>query len=177
MKIILVRHGRDPQDRRGGWSDANLTKQGIFEVEEAVNQFGKYSFDYIVSSDLNRARQTADIINKRFNKLIIYDPAFREINNGDLAGMRNDLAEKKFFRIYYNSLALNEKYPNGESPYEFFERIKKAFNSLIENGKDVLVVTHSGVINTIYCIVNNLELTNKKQEISVKHAGHIVIDI
>ncbi len=101
----------------------------------------------------------------------------REINNGDLAGMPNELANQKYPGLYYNTLEKDQKYPNGESPNDFFLRIKRAFDILVKNHEDVLVVTHSGVINILYCIANNIEFSNKKQKISIAHAKHIVIAV
>ncbi|MCI8346918.1 MAG: hypothetical protein HFJ12_03095 [Bacilli bacterium] len=55
------------------------------------------------------------------------------MNNGDLAGMKNDLAE--------------EKYPNGESPVEFYNRI------------------YSWFMDFLYHIVKNIEWNNKKSRL------------
>src|SRR5690554_4476560 len=125
MKIILIRHGEDPQGQRGGWSDSQLTQTGVAEVKLAAHKLKEHDFDLIISSDLNRAKMTAQIIGKECGKRIIYDPDLREINNGLLAGMDNSLAEILFPGTYYNTLDLNEKYPNGESPIDFLTEFVK----------------------------------------------------
>ncbi len=52
----------------------------------------------------------------------------REMNNGDLAGMLNDEALERYPGLFFSSLKMNEPYPNGESPNDFFMRIKKWFD-------------------------------------------------
>ena len=62
---------------------------------------------------------------------------------------------------------MDEAYPNGESPNEFYLRIKKWFSGVIcnyHNAKsNVLVVTHGGVINVVYHLVKGIEWNNKSR--------------
>lgn len=176
MKVILMRHGKDKSGVRGGWSQSALIDQGVIEVEQMCHKLKYKDFAYIISSDLIRTKQTASIISRKLGKKIIYDELFREINNGDLAGMDNSLAEYKYPGLYYNTLDFEERYPNGESPKEFFERVFKAYTKLLELDENVLVVTHSGVINVLYCIHNNIPYTNKKAEIKVDPAKYIILN-
>ena len=72
-------------------------------------------------------------------------------------------------------LGFDEPYPNGESPKEFFERIRNSwaeFKALsAESGMTPLLVTHGGVINVILCIENGAEFTNKAFTYRTPHAG------
>lgn len=62
---------------------------------------------------------------------------------------------------------MDQQYPGGESPMEFYKRIKDSFYQLSSEiidgkiGPNVMIVTHGGVINIIYYIINKLEWTNK----------------
>ena len=62
--IILMRHGEDDPTRLGGWSDAGLTREGRRQAKEAaVRLAAEYpGIRRIVSSDLPRARETAEIV-------------------------------------------------------------------------------------------------------------------
>lgn len=154
---------RFPADSNGcGWS-----KTSGSQIERTWFWFNNFKWPESGKND-------AQIIGKECGKRIIYDPDLREINNGLLAGMDNSLAEILFPGTYYNTLDLNEKYPNGESPIDFFNRIRKVYQKLLTLQKDILVVTHSGVINAMFCLINNLEFTNKKQEIIIDHAEFVV---
>ena len=126
----------------------------------------EFNIQKIISSDLKRAKQTAEIINGELKLPIEYTEKLREMNNGKIAGMLNEEVEKLYPGLYYNTLAIDEKYPGGESPLDFYKRIKNSFYEIInENTKldNILLVTHSGVINIIYHIIKNIEWTNKKK--------------
>ncbi|WP_054941201.1 histidine phosphatase family protein [Paenibacillus ihuae] len=67
---------------------------------------------------------------------------------------------------YRQSERLGNYFAGGESPNEFFTRIKDVFEKLCReqeeqlHSENVLVVTHGGVINLIYHLVRGLEWTN-----------------
>ena len=102
----------------------------------------------------------------------------REINNGDLAGMLNDTALKQYPGLFFSSLEMDEAYPNGESPKDFYRRIQRWFLEFTFNCRDVkgnvLVVTHGGVINVIYHLVKGIEWNNKSR---VFKAGNCSIHV
>lgn len=134
----------------------------------------EYKIQKIISSDLSRARQTADIINSELELPIEYTEKLREMNNGELAGMLNRDAEKLYPGLYANTLEMDEKYPNGESPIEFYNRIAKNFREIIDENKNlnnIMLVTHSGVINIIYHIVKKQEWSNKKKNFKISYAS------
>lgn len=178
MRIFLVRHGKDDGRYRGGWSDLPLLQEGK-EQSEKLAEFleskkEEYNIEKIISSDLERAKETAKIINNKLNVPIEYTKKLREMNNGSLAGMLNEVAEKKYPGLYYNTLAMDEKYPGGESPIEFHDRIIRDFKEIVEENKkhnNILVVTHSGVINIIYRHINNMEWSNKIKSVIISNAS------
>ena len=171
MKIYLIRHGEDDSSFRGGWSNLGLTENGIIQSKELAKKLKNfYNINKIISSDLIRAKQTANIINSELNVEIEYTDKLREMNNGLLAGMKNDVAERKFPGIYFNTLDMNEKFPGGESPAEFYERIVNGFNCIVNENANIdnlALVTHGGVIGIIYAYVNRLEWSNKNKIIKV----------
>lgn len=174
MNIFLVRHGDDDEQYRGGWSSLPLTQLGIEKVKKLADFFSNeqedIKIDRIISSDLKRAKMAADIINEKLNVKIKYDERLRENNNGILAGMLNEEAIKKFPNMYFSILEYDERFPEGESPKEFYERIKEAFFSIVNENNDVenlMLVTHAGVINIIYHIISNIEWSNKQKKLKI----------
>ncbi len=95
--------------------------------------------------------------------------------------MPNSEADIRYPELYFASLDMNEKYPNGESPNEFFERIKIWFNNfLVEHKNDtenIMIVTHGGVINIIYHIVNGIEWSNKNKTFKVGNCSINILDV
>ena len=178
MKIYFIRHGKDDGNYRGGWSDQPIIDEGVCQVKKLADYLEskqeEYKIEKIISSDLLRARQTTEIINEKLKLKVEYTKRLREMNNGKLAGMLNTEAEKKYPGLYYNTLDIDERYPGGESPIEFYDRIIKDFEDIIKENEiynNIMIVTHSGVINIIYRYINNMEWSNKIKSIKVSNAG------
>ncbi|WP_219122573.1 histidine phosphatase family protein [Streptococcus constellatus] len=179
MKILFVRHGKDSAQHRGGWSQLDLLPEGKREAETLANYLAQhkenYHFTKVITSDLKRAETTAMILAEKLQLPLEKVRDLRETNNGDLAGMLNSEADQKFPHLYFRSLAMDEHYPNGESPIEFYQRIKTWFQLFLQENNDSaetqIVVTHGGVINIIYHLVNKREWTNKSRLFLVKHCS------
>lgn len=169
MKVFFVRHGKDDNRYRGGWSKSDLTPEGKRQAKLLADYLKENNHDYhirqIISSDLPRAVTTAYFISAELDLPVQQEFQLREMNNGDLAGMLNDEALERYPGLFFSSLRMDEPYPNGESPNEFFMRIKKWFDKFSAEYKNTnentLVVTHGGVINIIYHLVKGIEWNNK----------------
>ncbi|MCW1041496.1 histidine phosphatase family protein [Streptococcus anginosus] len=179
MNILFVRHGKDSDQHRSGWSQLDLLPEGKREAEALADYLAQHKEDYhftkIITSDLKRAETTATILAETIQLPLEKERDLRETNNGDLAGMLNSEADQKFPRLYFRSLAMDEHYPNGESPREFYQRIKTWFELFLKENHNSdetqIVVTHGGVINIIYHLVNQIEWTNKSNLFHVKHCS------
>lgn len=184
MRIFLVKHGKDDENYRGGWSDMPLMEEGKEQVRKLADFLEKneeYKIEKIISSDLERTKQTTKIINEKLNVIVEYTERLREINNGKIAGMLNSDVEKLYPGLYYNTLQIDERYPDGESPIEFYNRITKDFEKIISENiqyKNIMLVTHSGVINIIYRYINDMEWSNKIKPIKISNASiySLIID-
>lgn len=185
MKFIFIRHGKDDGKYRGGWSNQDIINEG----KEQAHKLAKYleenkeslNINKFVVSDLKRAITTGNIANEFLALPIELEPELREMNNGDLAGMLNDDALVKYPGLFFNTLEMNEKYPNGESPIDFYNRIKDWFYQSIETYKDVdgniAFITHSGVINIIYYIVKGLNWSNKEKSFKIGNCSIHILDL
>ena len=179
MNILFVRHGKDSDQHRGGWGQLDLLPEGKREAKTLADYLVQHKEDYhftkMITSDLKRAETTAMILAEKLQLPLEKVRDLRETNNGDLAGMLNSEADQKFPRLYFRSLAMDEHYPNGESPREFYQRIKTWFQRFLQENDDSdetqIVVTHGGVINIIYHLVNQIEWTNKSNLFHVKHCS------
>jgi broad specificity phosphatase PhoE len=81
------------------------------------------------------------ILAKKLNLHVQLSAAWRETNNGFLAGMPNSEAEEKYPGLYFSSLEMDEKYPGGESPIKNFKRIKHIFESLCNEIQLLILVS------------------------------------
>lgn len=184
MKIIFVRHGKDDDRYRGGWSNMDLIPEGIEQAKKLAKYLAEnkleYNISHIVTSDLPRAMTTASIVSAELGVPVLKDFRIREINNGELAGMLNEEALIQYPGLFFSSLGMDESYPNGESPRAFYVRIKTWFENFIvehqNSHSNILVVTHGGVINIIYHIVRKIEWSNKERSFKVSNCSIHVLN-
>ena len=181
MICYLVRHGKDDDTVRGGWSQQPLTDEGEVQAAELSDfvQKSGLGIQQLYSSDLLRAMQTAQIVADSLRLPIAPKPEFREVNNGDLAGMKNELAAEQYPGLYWNTLAWERQYPGGESPKEFYERIRCAWDVLqkdiLERNENVMLVTHGGVMHVILSIVKGEIYSNQASPRKIRNAELIAL--
>ncbi|MCL2774817.1 MAG: phosphoglycerate mutase family protein [Oscillospiraceae bacterium] len=174
----LIRHGKDDDTVRGGWSNSGLTEEGSLQVKKLVNYIkenkNELKVKRLFSSDLPRAVETITPISAVLNLKVEFKPEFRETNNGVFAGMPNDIANEKYPGLFWNTLEWDEAYPQGESPHIFYERIKTAWKKfseiILKDNKNIILVTHGGVINVIYSIIDGISYSNKELHERIPHA-------
>ncbi len=180
IEIRLIRHGEDEKGKLGGWSTLRLTDNGKEQIQTLAESIilKEAGFDLIIASDLERGKETAIILSNILNITAIYSDGLREINNGDLANLTIEEFNKKYHGLYFASLRFNQKYPGGESPEDFFIRVKDCFFNIIQNhkSKKVLVVTHGGVIGIIESIINGVGWSNR-QKYDIKFAESFKLTI
>lgn len=181
MVIYLIRHGKDDEGYRGGWSQRGLNVEGFRQSE----RLGRYLYEHrdripvdeIISSDLQRALDTANEIGRALGKQVIPSGAWRETNNGVIAGMPNEIVDERYPKLYFAGLRMDERYPGGESPIEFFTRIRNAIEELCAKKeqeaeeKHTMVVTHGGVINAIYHVLKGKTWTNQAKAYPSSYTG------
>lgn len=184
MTIYLVRHGKDDETIRGGWSNHGLMPVGVEQINNLAEEIvaANMNIDYIYSSDLQRAKEISEILSRYLKCPIEYNAGLRETNNGDLAGMKHESANEKYPGLYWSSLAYDKCYPNGESPKMFYNRVKTTWlelkNRIMKQPlKNIMIVTHQGVIEVILCVENNIVFSNKTKHFSVPNAKLIQIDV
>lgn len=174
--IYLLRHGADDDTRLGGWSDAGLSPLGVEQVQKSGEFIagGCFNICRICSSDLPRAKETAEIIAEKLGLHVALVRDFRETNNGDLAGIKIETAKEKYPGLYWRSLEWEQPYPNGESPERFFNRVRNAWRSFKQSEGtkpgNTLLVTHGGVIDVILCLENGRPYTNRQVTYRIAHA-------
>ncbi len=174
--IYLLRHGEDDETYIGGHSDVALTNNGILQIQKIADELknSNYKIDRIISSDIKRAKQTAEIVNKDFKLPVEYTTMLRELDKGKLNGMLVTEANK-VYPEYEDVSDINLVYPDGESMKTFYERIKRDVDKILALDNS-LIVTHRGVINMLYFILNNIEPNMDKKQFGVTHASFHELD-
>lgn len=149
-RVILCRHGHTDfnntnksEDKIRGWIDVPLNDQGRKDAEKARGQLKGTKIDGIFSSDLCRARETADIINQDHKVPIIDSMALRPWNLGKFQGKpTDDVIDEIDHHIYSPDLQV----PDGETFNQFRTRyiglLDKIIRQSIQEKQVLLVATH-----------------------------------
>ena len=139
MKILFVRHGQTNLNyprRMQGISNEELNATGKKQADEIRKILENKKIDFIITSPLKRALQTAEIINSNMNKEIIIDKRITEMNYGTIEG-------KIYCKDYWN-MDYDYKSINGENISDFQERIYDFIEDIKVKyrEKNVLIVAH-----------------------------------
>jgi probable phosphoglycerate mutase len=152
-RVILVRHGQAENnlyDFFGGWSDAKLTELGIEQAHAVANRLSEELNERynLYSSDLIRAKQTAEIIQKKLGIPITYSKELREHNPGIASGMRREEVDEHLQEVI-KPLIDWRMYPEAETFREFYQRVTGYMDRLDEVEENLLIVSHGGTIHNI----------------------------
>ncbi len=158
--LFLVRHGRTAltEARRisgGSGEDPSLSAAGLNDAEAvaaAIAQIGRSgpfahldSPVVVVSSPMNRARETAQVIAAQIGASVEIIEELREISFGDWDGLTSDEVNAQDHELYTSWKGSWEvSPPNGESLAVFDDRISVARRLILERhrGASVVVVAH-----------------------------------
>lgn len=159
-QFCLIRHGQTDWNLTGRWqgqaADApGLNNTGRTQVLGIREQVMEIMVSAIYSSDLLRARQTAELIAEPLGLYVTLEPRLREINLGVWEGMLSDEIEAN----YPQELAERAQNPfhtcapNGETPREVAERVLAAINEIANKHRDesILIVAHGISLSVIIC--------------------------
>ena len=139
--IYIVRHGQTEWNLLGktqGHGNSDLTPKGIEQAELLADSMTKYPIDYIYSSDLGRAYQTAEIIGNKLNIEVEKTEALREMNFGTWEGrIIKDIIEEdpELYKMWRNEPTLSQIKERTDA---FIKEINEKYD-----GKHIVLVTHS----------------------------------
>lgn len=155
--IYLVRHGEVAGNAGrlffSGWDDVPLTPRGL----EQARALGKYlqgaDLKAIYSSDLQRARRTAEEIAMGHGLQVLADRAWREIHFGDWAGADETDLLSKWPELWRARQADPEsvRAPGGENLDDVWKRVQPAWASVVSGHEheEVAIVAHQGTIRVL----------------------------
>lgn len=175
--IYFVRHGQTDDNVNGsllsGWSATPLNEKGFAQAREVAKNLKDIKFDVCFCSPLVRTKQTLDEIIKYHKNLnVIYDDRLKERDYGEITGQPASIC--KFRR--WNA--------NDEIPYkmetipEMFDRIASFYDDLKKNyeGKNILIVAHSGVGRMTYFYFNGKPQDNDYSNFEINNAKVMEIE-
>ena len=158
--VLLARHGQTDDNlaplRFQGFRDTPLNATGRAQAHELADKIAARSdpIASLWSSDLSRARETAEIVGARIGLEPRLDPRLREANRGEWEGhLFPDIerSDPERFAAWMCGGA-SWRFPGGESLQEQQDRVMAALSDIAAAGElPALAVCHGGSIRVALC--------------------------
>jgi isoleucyl-tRNA synthetase len=151
-RFFLVRHGQAVSNQNGflsSWpeknGDVHLTEDGEKKVRKTAAVLKEEGIDLIVSSDLKRTAQTAEIIKEATGTELVFDERLREINVGVFNGKPEDDYHANFS---HRTDWLTKRPEGGENYADVKKRVMEVLLELDRKheGKTIVIVSHGDPI-------------------------------
>ena len=179
----LIRHGQTDWNLLGKWQgqspDApSLNETGRAQALALRDQMAGVEFSAIYSSDLLRARQTAELIAEPLDLTVTLDPRLREMDLGAWEGMLSSDIKSQYPR----ELEEREKKPfdahapQGESPRDVAGRVIEVVDEITHRhpGESVIIVSHGVALAVIICHAQGISMDKVYENIPDNVAPHCV---
>jgi 2,3-bisphosphoglycerate-dependent phosphoglycerate mutase len=146
--LLLVRHGETDWNAEGrlqGHTDRPLNDYGRRQARELAERLaGEERVDAVYTSDLGRARETAEIVGARLGLPVGIDPDLREKDWGTWEGLTGD--ERVLVELV------------GESTEAHRERVMRALDRIAASHPSgrVVVVTHGGSLRRVQAALHGI---------------------
>lgn len=156
--IYFVRHGEtdwNVQGKMQGHTDVPLNATGEVQAHELREKFKDIKFDTVFSSDLQRAKKTAEIISLEHDLALQTTKALRERSYGEFEGRTKEEVQVIINNLLVK-LADEEKrsaklFPEQENDEEVVSRVVTFLReiAIANSGKIILIVSHGGVVREL----------------------------
>jgi broad specificity phosphatase PhoE len=157
--VLLARHGQTDDNREPirvqGFTDTPLNDTGRRQASELAERVAGDGIASLWSSDLSRARETAEIVGARIGLAPRLDARLREANRGRWEGHRFiDIAREEPDRYAaWLRAGADFRFPGGESLLDQQVRVSECLSEIHAAGElPALVVCHGGSIRVMLCL-------------------------
>ncbi len=188
--IYIVRHGETEANRKRilqGHSDFPLTEIGVREAKEFGKKFARVNFAAAFSSDLLRAKRTAELILLEKKIAVQTSKRLKERSFGRFEGRPFEEFGNKLRDLFdkYETLSEDKRFKfkftkEGESDEELAIRMITFLRevAVAYAGKTVLVVSHGGVMRAFLKRLgfNFAGLNKFKGRMQIGNLGYVKLD-
>jgi len=176
-RLCVVRHGEtawNAEHRVQGQLDVPLNAIGQAQALAASKVLAQEKFDAIYSSDLSRARQTAQPTASAISMEMRLERNLRERHYGIFERLTYAEVKTRYPEDYARFEARDPDYAfrTGESLRDFSARSIAAISRIAEQNRDqsILVFTHGGVLDKLYRFITGLPLSAPR-DFGIPNAG------
>jgi len=180
-QLLLIRHAEtDLAGTFCGHSDPPLNDRGRAQIPGLLGELEGHRIQRLYTSDLQRARQTAEAIAVRFEIEYEARAGLREIFFGSWEGLRwaeIEQREPEAARLWMERYPDSE-FPSGETLGDFRMRVHREVDAIVNGGGNspIAVVTHAGVMRTVLTDYAGLSREEAWKQ-TKKYAGVICVEV
>lgn len=171
--ILLIRHGEtawNAERRLQGHTDIALSEHGRRQARALADALAGEGLDLVVSSDLQRARDTAQAVASKLGIDVQVDPRLRERCYGAFEGMLYSQVARTYPAEWeaWQARDIDALPPAGERQAESFRQFfERAHGALLDwaarhPGKRIALVSHGGVLECAYRAALGLPLESPR---------------
>ena len=150
--ITVLRHGEsvgNAESRWQGQADYPLTNTGRAQARKLAERWKEENvkFDLVISSPLERAKETAEIIASTLHVKVEFESLWLERDNGEFSGLTAHEVRQNFVHSTF-STPYDPVGGVGEGDWELFLRAGQALQKLLKRDPArYLIVSHGGLLN------------------------------
>ncbi len=152
-RLVLWRHGRTEWNRLGraqGHANISLDEVGVAQARRAAQFLASYEPNFVWSSDLARARETAVELVALTGQEIVLDKRLREVDVGRREGLTFEDFREAMPRLFDRFMAGEpEAVPGAESKAQVAERMLRVMHDAVAalgDGETGILVGHGAAL-------------------------------
>lgn len=182
--FYIVRHGETDWNivrRIQGHTDNDINKTGELQAAKAAHNLSGIHIDLVYSSDLLRARRTAEIIVAERKLAVHTTQALRERLYGEFEGKLYDEVDAFYQKIMRAADTNEEKQVRREHGVEGDDEMMGRLITFIREvavanpGKTVLMVSHGGIMRALLVHLGCYDKATATR-VKIQNTGHIKLE-
>jgi len=166
-RLYLVRHGQTDWNLEGRWqghADVPLNDRGLQQAAQIAEALAGAGLKAIYSSDLQRARQTAQLLAEAAGLEVRVDARLREIHQGEWQGLLVDEIQARYGEIFHQRHRDPAAFapPGGETAAQVKARLLEAIGEICRRHPDerVAIVSHGFALALLRTHFGNHPMTD-----------------
>jgi len=191
-RIYLARHGQVESNRANayiGSTDLPLNDAGRHQAQLIADRLEQKDISAVYSSDLARARDTAEVLASRLGLPVKVVSELRELDYGEWENMPEVEVPERYGDVFHGWLAnpVDVRVPGGETVRELMDRAWPALLRIAETcvKSNAFVVAHKCVNRVLICLILGIDPNSYRQigqgnvalnVIEVRQDGRLVVD-
>jgi broad specificity phosphatase PhoE len=161
--ILLARHGQSDWNRERRWqghADRPLTELGKEQARALAERLDDIRLDAMYSSDLERARATAEAVAALQGLKVHQRADLREVDVGSWSGLTREEAKERYPEDFPRWREGGTGWRDGETYEEMSDRVLHAVAEIVKTHPDqrVLIVSHGGPIRAVHAAALGIDV-------------------